>query len=83
MPKSLLPIIEALCELEDREEILPVDLNECLDVVAAKGAKSEDAKRQARKRNLEKLVAAGVIEPVENDNGKVAFYCFHHSMTGG
>ena len=31
----------------------------------------------ARKRSRDELEAAGVLEPVEDDNGKVAFYRFH------
>lgn len=77
IPKDLMPVIEALCELENPGAITPADLNECLDVVAARGAKDGPAKRKARQRHREKLEAAGVIEPVEDENGKVAFYRFH------
>ena len=77
VPKELKPIIEALRELENPEAITPTDLNECLDVVAGKGKKEGSAKRKARERSRKKLEAAGVIEPVEDDNGKVAFYRFH------
>jgi len=74
IPRKLKPIIEALRELEDHEEISKVDLNDYLDVVS-KG--TDNAKRGARKRNLESLITAGVLEPVEDDNGKVKFYRFH------
>lgn len=75
IPKDLKPIITALRELANPEDITPADMNECLDVVAAKGTK--DAKRKARQRYRDKLEAAGVIEPVEDDNGKVTAYLFH------
>ncbi len=78
IPKELKPIIEALRELDDLEEIPLADLNECLDVVAAKGAKNAAAKRKARQRSCDKLEAAGVLEPVQDDNGKLAFYRFHN-----
>jgi hypothetical protein len=74
IPKKLMPIIEALRELEDHEEIGRADLNDCLDV-GFKG--TDNARRVARKRSREDLEAAGVLEPVEDDNGKVAFYSFH------
>ncbi len=32
-------------------------------------------------RMREKLEAASVLEPVEGDNGKVAFYRFHDAAT--
>ena len=41
------------------------------------GKGSKDAKRKARQRYRDKLEAAGVIEPVEDDNGKVTAYFFH------
>jgi len=77
IPKELMPVIEALRGLENPKEISAADLNDCLDVEAAKGAKDGPAKRKARQRCREKLEAAGVIEPVEDDNGNVAFYRFH------
>lgn len=40
VPKDLLPILEALRQFKDGEEITAAQLNECLDVVAASGAKS-------------------------------------------
>ena len=36
-----------------------------------------NAQRAARKRSRDALEAAGVLEPVEDENGKVAFYHFH------
>ncbi len=80
IPKELKPVIEALRELETPEAITPADLNECLDVVAARGAKDGPAKRKARQRYREKLEADGVLEPVEDDNGKLAFYRFHDTV---
>jgi len=77
IPKEIRPIIDAFRELDNPEEITPAELNECIDVVAASGAKDGSAKRKARQRNREKLEAAGVIEAVEDDNGKLAFYRFH------
>ena len=77
LPKDLKPIITALRELDDREAVTLTDMNECLDVVAAKGSKDGAAKRKARQRYRDKLEAAGVIEPVEDDNGKVTAYLFH------
>ena len=74
IPKKLKPIIEALRELEDHEEIVRDVLNSCLDV-KSKGMGS--ANRAARKRYRDDLEAAGVLEPVEDDNGKVAFHRFH------
>lgn len=79
VPKDLAPIIDALAALADHQEITPGDLNACLDVVAAKGSRDGHAKRKARQRYREKLEAAGVIEPVEDDNGRVTFYRFHGS----
>ena len=35
------------------------------------------AQRTARKRSRDALEEAGVLEPVEDENGKVAFYRFH------
>ena len=63
--------------METPEAIAPTDLNECIDVVAAGGAKDGSAKRKARQRYRERLGAACVLEPVEDDNGKVAFFRFH------
>ena len=80
IPKELKPVIKALRELENPEAIPPADLIECLDVVAARGAKDGPAKRKARQRYREKLEAAGVIEPVEDQNGKVAFHRFHDTV---
>jgi len=77
IPIELKPVIEALRGLENPQAIPPADLNDCLDVEAAKGAKDGPAKRKARQRCREKLEVAGVIEPVEDDNGNVAFYRFH------
>jgi hypothetical protein len=67
--KKLKPIIEALRELEDHKEINDGDVNACLDEVAAN--------RTTRNRYRKELEAAGVLEPVEDDNGKVVFYRFH------
>ena len=69
--------IEALRELDDREEIGRDDLNQCLDV-ASKA--TGNAKRAARKRSRDELVEAGVLEPVEDDNGTVVFYRFHDTV---
>ena len=56
-------------ELEDHKEINDGDVNACLDEVAAN--------RTTRNRYRKELEAAGVLEPVEDDNGKVVFYRFH------
>ena len=77
IPKEIRPIIDAFRELENPEEITPTDLNACIDVVAASGAKDGSAKRKARQRVREKLEAAGVIEAVEDENGNATFYRFH------
>ncbi len=69
VPKKLKPIIEALRELEDQEQISDGDINACLDEVASN--------RTTRNRYRKELEAAGILEPVENENGKVAFYRFH------
>ncbi len=74
IPKKLMPIIEALRGLDDHEDISKADVNACLDVIS-KG--SDNAKRAARKRNFEVLTKAGVLEPVEDDSGKVTTYRFH------
>lgn len=76
VPKELLPAIAALRDLAGHEAITPSDLNLCLDVVAAGEGKKDSAIRMARKRSLEKLTAAGVIEP-NDDDGKVTSYRFH------
>ena len=72
IPKKLKPVIEALRELEDHEEISTSDVNVCLDVIAAN--------RNTRSRYRKELEAAGVLEPLEDDNGKVAFYLFHDTV---
>tara|TARA_B100000315_G_C14514445_1_gene558515 strand:- start:608 stop:1408 length:801 start_codon:yes stop_codon:yes gene_type:complete len=74
IPKKLEPIIKALRKLDDHEEIRREDLNACLDEVSKS---TGSAQRAARKRNRESLEAAGVLVPVEDDSGKVAFYRFH------
>lgn len=76
VPKELLPAIAALRDLAGHEAITPSDLNLCLDVVAAGEGKKDSAIRMARKRSLEKLTAAGLIEP-NDDDGKVTSYRFH------
>jgi len=81
IPAGLRPVVAALRELDDHDEISRAALNDCLDTVAAKGSKSENAKRQARKRVREQLEAFGVIELVENEEtGRVEFYRFHGVM---
>ncbi len=80
IPKELKPIIEALRGLEDPEAITPADLNDCIDVAAARGAKGASAKRKARQRYRDKLETAGVIEPVEDENGKPMLYRFHDTV---
>jgi hypothetical protein len=77
IPKWLKPIMEAIHEVDDSEAITPAILNKCLDVVAAKGEKKGSAVRMARQRYREALEAAGVIEPIEDDSGKVTLYRFH------
>jgi AAA domain len=79
LPKDLLPVIEALRQFEDGAEISPKALNECLDLVAASGAKDGAAKRKARQRCRERLEGAGIIEPVTDDGGSVLFYRLHDS----
>lgn len=79
IPEDLVPAIDALRELEDHERIELDDLNNCLDVVAASGGRNDAAKRKARQRSRETLETAGVIEPVQDDNGRVEFYRFHDS----
>jgi hypothetical protein len=79
IPEELAPAIEAVRELENRDAIPPADLNACLDLVAAGDGRSGNATRQMRKRIRDRLEAAGVIEPIENDDGKVTAYCFHHT----
>ena len=73
IPKELKPVIKALRELEGNEEISSGELNKCLDVVAAN--------RTTRSRYRDKLVAAGALEPVEDENGRVAFYRFHDTSS--
>jgi hypothetical protein len=74
VPKRLMPIIEALCELEEQQEITRNDLNSCLDIISkAKG----NAQRAARSRNRGALEELGVLEPVEDDAGKIVRYRFH------
>ena len=69
VPKKLWPIIEALRDMENHENISDGDVNACLDKLAAN--------RTTRNRYRKELIEAGVLEPVEDDNGKVAFYSFH------
>ena len=77
VPERLMPIIEALRELEDNQEITRDDLNNCLDRASkAKGG----ALRTARSRNRDDLEKAGVLEPVEDENGKVKFHRFHDQV---
>jgi hypothetical protein len=80
IPKALGPIIEALREVEDDGEIGKDELNKCLDVVANKGGKDGGAKRKARQRYRDQLVKAGVIEPVDDENGNVTCYRFHDTV---
>lgn len=77
IPEDLGPVIDALRQLEDYERISSKDLNDCLDVVAAKGGRSDVAKRKARQRSREMLVTAGVIEPLQDDDRRDEFYRFH------
>jgi hypothetical protein len=69
IPERLEPVIAALRELKDYEEISDGDVNACLDVVATN--------RTTRSRYRKELEAAGSLGPVEDDNGKVTFYRFH------
>ena len=69
IPKKLKPIIEALRKLNDHEEIYEGDVKACLDEKAAN--------RTTRNRYRKELEAAGVLEPVVHENGKVASYRFH------
>lgn len=69
IPIKLKPVIDALRELGDQEEISIGKLNTCLDEVAAN--------RTSRKRYRKNLEGAGVLGPVEDENGKVKFYRFH------
>lgn len=68
VPKTLAPVIEALCQLEAHDEITAAELNACIDEVAEN--------RVARMRIREKLEAVGVVEPVLDDGGKIDFYRF-------
>jgi len=77
IPEDLVPAINALRDLEDHERIASDDLNDCLDVVAASGGRNDATKRKARQRSRERLEKAGVIEPVQDDAGRVEFYRFH------
>lgn len=56
LPKDLKPIITALRELDDREAVTLTDMNECLDVVAAKGSKDGAAIRAVKCRHTEAAV---------------------------
>ena len=69
IPKKLKPIIEALCKLEDHKEIGIGDVNACIDEVTDN--------RTTRNRHRKELEVAGVLEPVEGEDGKLAFYRFH------
>ena len=69
IPKKLQPIIEALRKFEDNEEIGISDVNACIDEVAVN--------RTTRNRHRKELEAAGMLEPVEDEDGKLAFYRFH------
>lgn len=82
VPKDLIPAINALREMEDPEHITSDDLNDCLDIVAARGGRSAPAKRKSRQRSREMLEKAGVIEPVLSDNEKIEFYRFHDKASG-
>jgi hypothetical protein len=77
VPKELKAVIEALRKLDDCEEISAKDLNDCLDVEAAKDGRDGSAMRMERKRMREKLDALGIVEAVTDDNDKIAFYRFH------
>jgi hypothetical protein len=77
IPGELAPVIAALRELPDHGAITPSDLNDCLDLVAGADGRTDAAKRQARKRSRDQLEEAGVIEPIEDDGGKVVSYRFH------
>ena len=69
---KLTPAIEALRDLDDHEEVSRTEVNECLDAIAAN--------RTSRSRYFKELVDAGVLEPVEDDDGKVASYRFHDTL---
>jgi hypothetical protein len=77
IPKKLKPAIESLRELEDHETINAKELNTCLDAAMDDGA-TYGAKRTARKRSRDCLIAAGVLEPLLDDDGSVDGYrlCF-------
>lgn len=78
IPAEFQPVIAAFRELEDQQEISSAILNECLDTVAARPERTGAAKRQARKRILARLLALGIVEPIENaDSGRVEFYRLH------
>ena len=64
-----MPIVEKLCELENHDEINGHEVNTCIDEVATN--------RATRSRYRKELEAAGVLEPVEDENSKVLFYRFH------
>lgn len=75
VPDRLVPIIEALrAQIDDGEDIERSDLNVCLDIIS-KG--NGNAQRVARKRNLEALSEAGILEPLLDDVGKVVSHRFH------
>jgi hypothetical protein len=73
IPKKLEPVVEALREFEDQSELSASELNEGIDEVAGN--------RAARMRYRNKLIAAGVLEPIEEDKGKLPFYRFHDPFT--
>jgi hypothetical protein len=77
VPDYLAPAVDALRDLPDHQEISVSDVNQCLDVVAAEGEKAAGAVYVARHRYRKKMEDAGILEPVEDDDGKLLHYVFH------
>ena len=82
VPDRLKPVIQALRELDEPQKVTPENLNNCIDSHGIKKKVSDDAKRKVRERRRKELEEAGVIEPVEDDNGRVEYYRFHDPHPG-
>jgi len=69
LPKSFDPIMKALRNYGDQAELENDDVNDCIDTVADN--------RTTRGRYRKKLVDCGILEPVEDDSGKIVCYLFN------
>ncbi len=70
IPKELRPVLDALADLENPQEITQEQLNECIDVAARN--------RTTRKRYRDLLDEVGLIETVEaSEENPKTFYRFH------